>query len=236
MKRKLVFLILVSMLLVGCAGYERKMIAPKVYVGGGNTVAVLFLDNFTSDYAISHEVEQEIIRVLSQYYRVLSPEESEWALVRLGLLRGQSPNRDTAIRLGQMLGVDAIIMGEVSGYFAPVTQGQAVPTRESYNAKGVKGYDWEISQNTKAMVSFTGRVMDTRGGNVIHRIRAEGEASTDSRKTIGWFPDGEKPGFWQTPAPHNNDVAYVKQSAIRNAVSQFTQDLMPTYEWYKVEK
>ncbi|NLL48019.1 MAG: hypothetical protein GX249_05495 [Firmicutes bacterium] len=234
MKRKLVFLVLIALLLVGCSGYERTMIPPKVQVGGGNTVAVLFFDNFTSDYVVSHEVEQEMIRILSQYYRVIGPDEAEWALVRLGLLRGESPNRDAAIRLGQMLGVDALIMGEVSGYFAPVTQGQAVPTRESYNNKGVKGYDWEISQNTRVMVSFAGRVMDTRSGNVIHRVRAEGEASTDSKKTIGWFPDGQRPGFWQTPSPHNNDIPYVKQSAIRNAVSQFTRDLMPTYEWIKV--
>ncbi|HKM43039.1 MAG TPA: hypothetical protein VJZ70_03500 [Limnochordia bacterium] len=236
MKRKLVFIVLVALFLVGCTGYEREMVPPKVQVGGGNTVALLFFDNFTSDYAVSHEAEQEIVRVLSQYYRVISPQEAEWALVRLGLLRGQSPHRDEAIRLGQMLGVDAIIMGELSGYFAPVTQGQPVPTKERTDGRGIKGYDWEMSQNTRVMVSFTGRVMDTRSGNVIHRVRAEGESSTDSRKTIGWFADGDKPGFWHIPSPHNNDVSYVKQSAIRLAVSQFTQDLMPTYQWHKTEK
>ncbi|MCK9525918.1 MAG: hypothetical protein M0R49_08320 [Limnochordia bacterium] len=236
MKRKLVFLMLVALFLVGCSTYEREMLPPKVHIGGGNTVAVLFLDNFTSDYAISHEVEQQVIRTLSEYYRVISPEEAEWALVRLGLLRGQSPNRDEAIRLGQMLGVDAVVMGEVSGYFAPVTQGQAVPTKERTDSRGVKGYDWEISQNTRVMVSFTGRVMDTRGGNIIHRIRAEGESSTDSKKTIGWFADGDRPGFWSIPSPHNSDIPYVKQSAIRLAVGKFTQDLMPTYEWHKVEE
>jgi hypothetical protein len=234
MKRRLGFLVLVALLLVGCAGYEREMVPPKVTVGGGNTVAVLFLDNFTGDYALSHEVEQQIMKTLSEYYRVISPEEAEWALVRLGLLRGQSPNRDEAIRLGQMLGVDAVVMGEVSGYFAPVTQTQPYPTKERIE-RGVKGYDWEIDQNTRVMVSFTGRVMDTRGGNVIHRVRAEGEGSTNSKKTIGWFRDGDKPGFWNTPAPHKNDVPYVRQSAIRQAVSQFTQDLMPTYEWHKVD-
>ncbi|HBN96118.1 MAG TPA: hypothetical protein DDZ66_07440, partial [Firmicutes bacterium] len=137
MKRRLGFLVLVALLFVGCAGYEREMVPPKVTVGGGNTVAVLFLDNFTGDYALSHEVEQQIMKTLSEYYRVISPEEAEWALVRLGLLRGQSPNRDEAIRLGQMLGVDAVVMGEVSGYFAPVTQTQPYPTKERIE-RGVK--------------------------------------------------------------------------------------------------
>lgn len=85
-------------------------------------------DNFTDDYAISHEVEQELVKTLSGYYRVLPPAEVEWALVRLGLLRGQSPDPNQAIRLGQMLGVDALVMGEVSGYFQPVTQTPPYPT------------------------------------------------------------------------------------------------------------
>lgn len=234
MKRKLGLLVLVALLFVGCATYEREMVPPRVTVGGGNTVAVLFLDNFTSDYGIAHDVEQQIIKTLSEYYRVVPPQETEWALVRLGLLRGQSPDRDTTIRLGQMLGVDAVIVGEVSGYFAPLTQTQPYPTKERWERE-IKGYDWEISQNTRVMVSFTGRVMETRGGNVIHRVRAEGEYSTDTKKMIGWFRDGDKPGFWNTPSPHNNDIPYVRQTAIRNAVSQFTKDLMPTYEWYKVD-
>ncbi len=234
MKRRLGLLVLVALLLTGCAGYEREMIPPKVTVGGGNTVAVLFLDNFTGDYALSHEVEQQITRTLSEYYRVIGPDEAEWALVRLGLLRGQSPNRDEAIRLGQMLGVDALVIGEVSGYFAPVTQTQPYPTKERYE-RDVKGYEWEIGQNTKAMVSFLGRVMDTRSGNVIHSVRVEGEGSTDSKKTIGWFRDGTAPSSWNTPSPHRNDIPYVRESAIRQAVGKFTQDLMPTYRWHKVD-
>jgi hypothetical protein len=234
MKRKLGLLVLVALLLVGCSSYERVQIPPKVSVGGSNTVAVLFLDNFTDDYAIPHELEQQIIRNLSAYYRVISPEEAEWALVRLGLLRGQSPNRDEAIRLGQMLGVDALVMGEVSAYYAPITQMQPYMAKER-EEKGVKGYEWGIDQNTRVMVTLNGRVMDTRSGNVIHRLRAEGESSTTTKKTIGWYRVGDRPGFWDTPAPHKNDISYVRESAVRQATSQFTQDLMPTYKWVKVE-
>jgi len=235
MKRKLGLLVLVALFLVGCSGYEQVMVPPKVQIGGGNTVAVLFLDNFTNDYAISYEVEQQILRTLSEYYRVITPEEAEWALVRLGLLRGQSPDRDQAIRLGQMLGVDALVMGELSGYFAPLTQTQPYPAKERNNDRGVRGYDWEIGQNTRVMVSFTGRVMETRGGNVIHRVRAQGEGSTNTKKTIGWWPDGKEPGAWHIPLPHQGDVPVVRQSAVRQAVSQFTEDLMPTYYWRRVD-
>ena len=128
MKRKLILLLLAAVLLSGLRSYERVQNPPRVTVGGSNTVAVLFFDNFTDDYAITHEVEQEIVKTLSGYYRVLPPSEMEWALVRLGLLRGHSPDRDQAVRLGQMLGVDAVVVGEVSGYFQPVTQTPPYPT------------------------------------------------------------------------------------------------------------
>ena len=156
MKRKLLLLVVLAALLSGCAGYQRVQHPPRVNLG--STVAVLFFDNFTDDYAISHEVEQELVKTLSGYYRVLPPAEVEWALVRLGLLRGQSPDPNQAIRLGQMLGVDALVMGEVSGYFQPVTQTPPYPTgREMIDERDNKLYQYEYVENTQVMVSFTGR-------------------------------------------------------------------------------
>ena len=238
MKRKLVLLAVVAVLLTGCAGYELVQNPPKVTVGGSNTVAVLFFDNFTDDYAVSHEVEQEIIKTLSSYYRVISPTEAEWALVRLGLMRGQSPNRDQAIRLGQMLVVDALVMGEVSGYFEPVTQTPPYPTGRSKVENGQVLYQYEYIENTQVMVSFTGRVMDTRSGNVIHRLRVDGKQNSERKEILRWprewWSQNRPPTSWDVPKPTYSQVPWVRQSAIRQAVSTFTADLMPTTSWVKV--
>ncbi len=241
MKRKLILLLLAAVLLSGCASYERVQNPPRVTVGGSNTVAVLFFDNFTDDYAITHEVEQEIVKTLSGYYRVLPPSETEWALVRLGLLRGHSPDRDQAVRLGQMLGVDAVVVGEVSGYFQPVTQTPPYPTGRTKEDKrtGQLLTQYEYLESTKVMVGFTGRVMETRTGNVIHRLRVEGQADTERKEILRfpyeWWPPNRKPTAWDVPAPSYSQVPYVRQSAIRQAVSQFTADLMPTYTWVRVD-
>ncbi|NMB01381.1 MAG: hypothetical protein GX971_07695 [Firmicutes bacterium] len=239
MKRKLVLLVVVALFLVGCSGYERVMHPPVVRVGGENTVAVLFFDNFTDDYAISHEVEQELVKKLSEYYRVLDPQEVEWALVRLGLLRGQSPDRDQAVRLGQMLGVDALVMGEVSGYFAPITQTPPYPTgRTQVDNKGQTLQQYEYVESTNVMISFTGRVMDTRAGNTIYRLRAEGKADNNRKEILRfpreWWPANRGPTTWDLPRPSQTDVSWVRQSALRQAVNQFVKDLMPTYSWQKV--
>ena len=237
MKRKLGLLVIVALLLVGCASYERELVPPKVTVGGGNTVAVLFFDNYTDDYAISHELEQKLLRTLSEYYRVLDPAETEWALVRLGLVRGDTPNRDEAVRLGQMLGVDALILGEVTGYFAPVTRTQPYSTqRQRQNAQGKLEFEWETTQNTRVMVSFNARVVETRSGNVIHRQRAEGESFRDRKESVGWFVAGQQPKSWFLPGTNKIDVPDVREAALRQAANQFTADLMPTYVWHKVEQ
>lgn len=240
MKRKLGLLIIVALLLVGCS-MERVMIPPKVTIGGGNTIAVLFFDNFTDDYAISHEVEQELVKTLSGYYRVLEPAEVEWALVRLGLMRGQSPDRDQAIRLGQMLGVDALVVGEVSGYFAPITQTPPYPTgRTRVNERGQIEQQFEFIESTQVLVSFTGRVMDTRSGNVIYRLRAEGQGENDRKEILRfpreWWPENRGPSSWDIPRPSHADIPWVRTTALRNAVSYFVKDLMPTYTWQRVDK
>lgn len=237
MKRKLGLLVIVVLLLAGCSSYERAQVPPKVTIGGGNTVAVLFFDNFTSDYAISREVEQQLVEKLAEYYRVLDPIETEWAVVRLNLLRGESPSPDQVIRLGQMLGVDAVIFGEVSGYFAPITQTPPYRNEKTrVTQSGQLEYQWEMMQNTSVMVSFSGRVMETRSGNTIYRQRAEGEASRERKDVIDWLPEGKQPNKWFIPGPNNYDVPDTRKYALRQAINQFTTDLMPTYVWNKVDK
>lgn len=239
MKRRLVLLVAAVLLLTGCAGYEWVQVPPKVEVGGNGTVAVLFFDNFTDDYALSYEVEQEIVRILSGYYRVLGPQEVEWALVRLGLMRGEVPSRDQVIRLGQMLGVDAVVTGEVSGYFDPINQTQPYPTgRTQTDEQGRIYRQYEFLETTQVMVSFSARVMDTRSGNVIHRQRVQGEYSSERKEIIRfpreWWPEGRVPSTWDLPRVSQQDLRYVREVAIREAVSSFTADLMPTRVWRKV--
>lgn len=238
MKRKLGLLVLVALLLAGCSTYERVLVPPKVSVGGSNTIAILFFDNLTDDYALSYEIEQQLSKGLSSFYRIIEPNEAEWALVRLGLRRGQTPSPDEVVRLGQLLGVDAVLFGEVSGYFAPITQTPPYIARNRTNDKGQKEYQWEVSQNTRVMVSFTGRVMSTRGGNVIYRNRVEGEDSRDRKDVIlpDWFPEGKQPSAWSVPRPTSADIASTRQAALREAADQFIADLLPTYVWRKVEE
>lgn len=240
MKRKLGILLILAILLVGCSNYERVMVPPRVTMGAGKSVAVLFFDNLTPEYAISYEVEQALTRKLSEHYRVLEPAQTEWALVRLGLLRGEMPSSEQAISLGQLLGVDAVIFGEVSSYYTPITQSPPYIAESKIisTSTGARAYRWELTQNTRVMVSFIGRVINTHSGNMIHRHSVTGESVTDRKITLfdEWLPEGKKPDLFFLPRPNEHDVPEQRKLAIRQAVDQFTADLLPTYVWRKIEE
>jgi len=64
--------------------------------------------------------------------------------------------------LGELLGVDAVIMGEVSGYFEPINQTPPyiVKTRETEDGKIENLY--EVTRTTTVLLSFTGRAISTK--------------------------------------------------------------------------
>lgn len=235
MKRKLGLLLIVTILLVGCSTYQREMVPPKVDLGSSRRIAVLFFDNLTDDYPLVYEVEQRLCEQLGEYYRVTEPREADWALARVGLRPTEMPTAEQARRLGELLQVDAFVFGEVSGYFEPIIQTRPYPVKTEETEDGVKRNKYEIAQTTKVMISFTGRVMSARSGNIIYRTRAQGEDSIERKESLGWYPAGKEPMTWDIPRSSRIDVPDARRSALRVAVDQFTEDLLPTYIWRKVQ-
>lgn len=237
MKRKLGLLLVVILLLSGCSSHERVLVPPKVDIGGSNTLAILFFDNLTDDYVLSYDVEQQLSRKLSEYYRVIDPTEADWALARLGLRRGETPTPDEVVRLGKLLDVDAILYGEVSGYFAPVTQTPPYIARSRVGKTGQTEYQWEVSRNTQVMIGFTGRIFSTRNGNMIYRSRVEGDGERIYKEVLSpeWIAEGKKPDTWFIPRPSTVDVPSARNTALKHSVDQFAADLLPTYVWIKIE-
>ncbi len=237
MRRRLGLLLVVAILLVGCSTYEREMVPPKIDLGSSRRIAVLFFDNLTDDYPLVYEVEERLSEKLGEYYRVTEPREADWALARVGLRPTETPSVEQARRLGELLKVDAFVFGEVSGYFEHIIQTRPYPlTSTTEETEGGKRTKYELAQSTTVMVSFTGRVMSARSGNVIHRGRAQGEESIERKVPLGWYPEGKEPKAWDIPRPSRMDVPDARRAALREAVDQFTQDLLPTYIWRKVEE
>ncbi|NLJ79401.1 MAG: hypothetical protein GX335_00025 [Firmicutes bacterium] len=238
MCRKLALLIFIVVFLSGCAGYERVKVPPKIGLEGAEKIAILFFDNYTADSALPRQLEQELKHKLARQFQILEPAETAWALSRLGLSRGDLPNFKQAVRLGKLLEVDALLVGEVTSYFAPIRQSAPYISKTRVLDDDSREYQWEISQTTIVMVGFTGRVISGRTGNVIHLDRAEGEATKVRREFLGrrWYPEGKEPDQFFLPRVSERDLFEVRASALKQAVDQFTADLLPTWAWRKTDQ
>ncbi|NLJ74391.1 MAG: hypothetical protein GX331_05295 [Firmicutes bacterium] len=231
-KLHLLVVLMGAVLLTGCAGHERVMVPPKADLQGAESVAVLYFDNETREPVVPYEVEENIAQRLSTYYRVADQAEVDSAMTRLGLRRGMVPTRDEIIRLGRLLNVDAVITGEVIFYFDDVSQSEAYMIEADLENELFR---WEISQTTKALVSFTGRVINTRSGAIMYSRRVQGEGESISKSDLGWLKKDKKPDPFWYPSISRFDIPSVRSQAVRDAGDQFSAELLPTYVWRKVQ-
>ncbi|HHT74320.1 MAG TPA: hypothetical protein GX008_11480 [Firmicutes bacterium] len=229
----LVSILVVAALLSGCFGRERVMVPPKNDLGGAESIAVIYFENYTDQPNISYDVEEKVAGKLREYYYVAERGEVERALAELGLRRGLVPTRDEILRLGRKLDVDAIVTGEVGFYFEEVVQNP--PHIARLYEEGTKAV-WEVAQRTKTVVNFTGRVIDARTGNILYTRRAEGESSEFRNTTLSWTSPHEAPSWVLIPSPSKMDIPNVRARAVSHAADQFTADLLPTYQWVKIEE
>ncbi|HHU62514.1 MAG: hypothetical protein QM401_01490 [Bacillota bacterium] len=235
MKRKLTFLLLIAILLTGCFGRERVMVKPRVDMGA--KVAVIYFYNFTDEPMITKDVEDALVLGLSDYYQVVKPIDAERALIDLGLRRGEEPTAKEIVRLGKKLNVDSIVYGEVTGYFEPITTLPVSVIETRVNDDGENEYKWQAGQVTQVMISFSGKVMETKEGRVVYRNRVKGEKEYTSTTTLRpiWWKEGKTPDAWDIPRTHRKDIPDARKKALKQAINQFTADLMPTYVWKKIE-
>lgn len=229
---KLGLLLVVVTLLTGCFGRERVMVPPKVDLGGAESVAVIYFENYTDQPNIAYDVEEAIAAKLREYYYVADRSEVEAALAELGLRRGLVPTRDEIWSLGRILDVDVIVTGEVGFYFEEVVQNPPRIARLTEN--GTKAV-WEVIQRTMAVVNFTGRVVDARSGNITYSRRSEGESSETRHTELAWYKPDEAPSWVLIPNPSRIDLPSTRSRAVARASDQFTADLLPTYVWQKIE-
>jgi hypothetical protein len=230
-KLHFIMILAVAVLLTGCTGYEKVMVPPRVDLQGAQSVAVLYFDNETREPIAAYEVEEKLAQSLRSYYRVADPAEVDTAMTRLGLRRGMVPTRDEIIRLGRLLNVDAVIAGEVIFYFDGVTPSEPYIVEVDLENERFR---WEISQTTKALISFTGRVVNTRSGAIMYSHRVQGEASEISKTDLGWKKKDEKPDLFFYSVSRF-DIPSVRSQAVRDGVDQFSADLLPTYVWRKAQ-
>jgi len=106
-------------------------------------------------------------------YRVLEPQAVEAALQELDLHAYGQPDARTAVKLGAVLGVDAIIVGSVSQFHWEAKKGLAAIGSKISSSLGIGGLD---KNATTATVFIEARLIDTTSGEVLANTPGKGES------------------------------------------------------------
>ena len=118
--RRLIITVLCSftVFIAGCSGLEMKhYVRPDIDLHDIKKVAVLPLENFTSDkYASEKIASLVIINLLSRGIDVVEPGEVTSALRRLKIRAVSRISTDDVRNLGRELNIDALIIGAVETY------------------------------------------------------------------------------------------------------------------------
>ena len=230
----LVGLILVLLFLVGCGGdRERVMVPPRADLQGAKRIAILPLENITSDPGLSIDVQRQLFQDLQGYYQIISDDEVNSALQRIGYRRGSIITLEDIQKLSYLLRVDAVIVGEIERYFEDVA-GITPRISSTYMDKDVQKARWAGGQNTSVIIELSLRVMHGEKGWNLYSKRVRGHHESTSRESINWYSMDPPPASI-IPQPNRRDVPDTRMRAMRQAVNSFTADLLPTYVWQRVD-
>jgi len=117
--RRAVFPVLCLLLIFayGCGSPLKKYTRPDYDISAVKTVAVLPLENFTSDNYADEKIRSKIgIELLSRDINIIEPGEVAMALKELKIKSVDSIRNKDIVSIGNMLKVDAVLAGSVETY------------------------------------------------------------------------------------------------------------------------
>lgn len=221
-------LLLLVLLLAGCGNRVQVEIPPKAPVEGIGTIAIAPFDNVTADAGLAFEFEEQIAKALR---------DSGWyeSIINLRHTASFPPGRPVTFEsvrdLARQYGADAVIVGVATYYFEDVYMG--VPQCSGCDRPETNP-SWSVTQYTNVAVQLSARLIAVSSGNELHGMQVRGE-DVDYRTHFlshrGYTPPPEA----LIPKPNRQRVPDTRSFAIRQAVYQFTRDLLPTYEWRSID-
>lgn len=228
-------LILLIALTSGCSERVRVATPPNAPVAGLQRLAVLVFNNVSSDPGVGVEFADEVIRVIreSGVYEVLDRAATAAILAKNHITVTEADDPETAVLIGELLQVDAIITGEITHYLEDVSID--TPYRIGSTAEG-KTPTWYSGLSTSVAITAKARVIETRTGTTIWSKRVSERDVMGTMMEIKWEFDAPPPTS-ALPKPSKADIPITRAGAIEKVVHAFTVDILPgyRYEWKKAE-
>lgn len=110
-------LCLLMFFIFGCSSTTKQYVRPNYDMGTVKTVAVLPLDNFTSDNYADEKIRSKIsIELLSRDVSIIEPGEISSVLKELKIKSVDSMRDKDFVSIGSMLNVDTVLTGSVEAF------------------------------------------------------------------------------------------------------------------------
>jgi curli biogenesis system outer membrane secretion channel CsgG len=196
-----------------------------------NSVQAMFGSNQDIGKGISDLL---IDRLLSDgTYRVIERNQLNKILAEQNFSNSDRADASTAAKLGRLLGVDAIIVGDITQFGRDdhnTNVGSALSRFDRYGL-GKVGV-----RNAKAVVAVTARLVDVNTGEILASVKGKGESKRSGTNLLG------EGGNWNTGAGGSLDMGSSNFSqtilgeAVSSAVTQIASGLdeksgtLPTHE------
>jgi curli biogenesis system outer membrane secretion channel CsgG len=166
-------------------------------------------------------------------YRVIERNQLNKILAEQNLSNSDRADASTAAKVGRLLGVDAIIVGDITQFGRDdhnTNVGSALSRFDRYGI-GKMGV-----RNAKAVVAITARLVDVNTGEILASVKGKGESKRSGTNLLG------EGGNWNTGAGGSLDMGSSNFSqtilgeAVSSAVTQIASGLdeksgtLPTHE------
>lgn len=232
---RLLMFTVMALLLAACSHDRVEVqIPPRARVDGIRTIAVLPFDSLASDPGLAIEFEQRIIQQLRQsawYDRVIEARVDSL----LGTLQGSAFELSTPAARREArdrLQADAVIIGAATYYFEDVSRSAA----ECRQCNDPDRRSWSVAQTTQVSVTLNARMINLHTGETVYSRISTGDDRNYTTHSIRNYRGAEPPPASAIPQVSRQQVPFTRQIAIDRAVRDFVRDLLPTYQWRRVEQ
>ena len=239
-KRIICLLILASLFfsLFSCSAPQVRR-KPKVVMSNINRVAVIDFENYTTDKGLGIEIVGEIMSKIVEAGQIQLVERGQLE----GVLREQNLavkgfiSPETAKEVGKILGVDALILGEITYYqtTAEMNVDQNPPftpkhpeNPSSWDRLKMSSQDTtNIWEEDKVTTNISLRLVEVETGSVVWSR----SMSVEVRKWLGSLVySGKYNPYIRIPSPIYLDVPEFRSLAIDRIVCEFVLDLFGGYD------
>jgi curli biogenesis system outer membrane secretion channel CsgG len=224
MRRFLAILGLLALLAFTAAAQQKKRVAVLDFEYGTvrSSAAAIFGTNRDVGRGVADLIVEKLVQ--SGAYSVIERKALEKILAEQNFAQSDRADSSTAVRLGRVLGVDAIIIGSIT-QFGRDDKSTGIGGGALSRVTGRFGVGGVKRTESKAVVEISARMLDTETAVVLATAKGLGESTRTGTNLLG-AGAGSVVGGGTVDMTSKNFAATILGEAVNQSVTQLSQQLV----------